>query len=243
MDDPNDEGKRRAEAARKKAKADSSIGRFPVTDLAIAMSVTGENRRKRIEAYVKGFPTGSYAVTRGLMRRIYNAQAAEEFALFKELPPDPWSVIERAIRAGCEPDHLADNLEASELLFKHARARDLIATIHEAAPLRVKARSYISIGIDLYVTVKERLAFEFVHLRRAPLTSAQAAILGSLVHYAYCVGDFAQADVDIVAICGKRGIPRTLTRTTVDRDKLWTREDLDKEIEDVYSTLRTIAEA
>jgi hypothetical protein len=243
LDDADDEGQRRADAARRKAKADRYVGRFPVTDLAVAVAARGESRKKLIEAFVRTIPQGSYAVTRGLMRRIYNAQPVEEFALFRDLPPDPWPAIEKAIRGACEPQHLADNLEAADLLFKHARSDNLIATIHEAAPLRVKARSYISIGIDLYVTIEDRLVFEFVHFRRTPLTPPQAAILSSLVHYAYCVGDFAHAEVDIVSICGKRGTPRTLTRSTVPRSDLLSREELDTEIEDVYRLLWTIAGA
>ncbi len=236
-----EEGKRRADQARRRAQADKRVGNFPVTDLAIAVAATGETRRKCIEGYFKGFPLGSYAYTRALLRELYGARPAPETSLFADLPAAPWSVLEDALRRVCPPHHFDDNLEVSRLLFAHARGPNVEATQHPPATLRIGSRSEVQIGIDLYVTHSGRLAFEFVHLRRTRLPPKQAAILASLVHYAYCVGDYAEAEVDIVSMCPIGKGPRTLTTQTVPSSALWAKADLDREIEDVLRILREIA--
>jgi hypothetical protein len=239
----DEEGKRRAEQARRRAKADKRVGDFPVTDLAIAVAATGETRRKCIEGFFKGFPAGSYTGTRALLRELYGARPAPDSSLFTELPAAPWSFLESALRTACQPDHFEDNLEVSRLLFAHARASDVEATQHPPVTLRIGSRSEVRIGIDMYVTHAGRLAFEFIHLRRTRLPPKQAAILASLVHYAYCVGDYAEADVDIVSMCPVGKGSRTLTTQTVPRSAIWKKADLDREIEDVLRILREIAGA
>lgn len=237
---------------RGRRNADKLVGRFPITTLVEAVAAVGDNRRKLLERFVKGNPQGTYTPTRKLFRRIYGSHGPIDGAdgpLFADLPADPWPVIDQALRDACDADVLYDNLTVARMLFDHARKGQYVATNIDRLPLQI-GRSKVQIGLDFYLTQGERLIFQFPHLRAAALTRQHATILGSLVHLGLVTGDYSAADVEIISFATdpKRRDPAYPDRKLrvphlqlVERADMWSRAELQEEIDDVYDILWAIA--
>lgn len=216
-------------------KADALLGRFPVTDLAKALAVSGDRRVKFLQSFVDGFPKGSFATLRQLTPRIYGAR----MPLF-DLPPEDWVHIERTLNAITPAAFLQSNLLRGRQLFDHAREEDYEATVVPAQVFRY-GRGTAPIGLNFYLTKGERLLFQFPHFRSLALNAAEGIALCSVIRHAYAVGDFAEADVEIVQfVKGRRN--REPHILCPDRDDLLGRRALNAQIDDVYAILRTLAE-
>ena len=227
----------------RRQNADKLVGRFPVTTLAEAVAVRGESRRKVIERFVRGRPDGTFTPLRKLFRRVYGSQGGidgADQALIPDLPPDDWPAIDRALRATCDPEALEANLHVGYMLFKHARETGYVATNIDVLPLRI-GRANVSIGINFYLTQGERLIFQFPHLRKSPLSPAQASILGSLISFGFVQGDYAAAEVEIISFAAFARNERVTKLIEVPRADMWSREQLESEIDNVYDTLWRIA--
>lgn len=216
-------------------KADALIGRFPVTDLAKAVSLQGDARVRFLRQFVKGHPVGTLTPLRQVLGRIYGAQPP-----LMELPVEDWPTIEKSLRKLAPKDALERNLELGADVFKHAREEGYQATYVSTQVFRY-GRGTAPIGIEFYLTQGSRVLFQFQHLRKESLTPQQAIALASIIHHAYAFGDFAEAEVEIVQFCkSKRNkYPHILCP---DRSSLMSLKDLSKEIDEVYLILRQIAE-
>lgn len=248
----DDEGKRRG----RRKRADKLVGRFPLTNLAEAVSVSGTQRERVLLNFVKGAGPGTYTPTRNFLRRLYGSHGAEDGAfspLIPELPPEPWDRIEPDLRLACEPDILADNLEVARLLYDHARAEGYVAT-HFDPPVLRTGRSIVPIPINMYLGQGERLIFQFPQLRRTPLTAGQENVIATVIALTCATGDYEPAEVEIVAFppvaaqsrARREGPaaapPRRETRLlTVGRDRWIPRAELAAEIDDVYAILGRLA--
>jgi hypothetical protein len=216
-------------------KADALLGRFPVTDLAKAVARSGDKRETFLRNFVNGFPQGSYAPLRRVVPRIYGVQPP----LF-EVPTEGWPTIERTLREITPQAFLANNLSRGSELFQHAREENYVATYIAPQVFRY-GRGTAPIGIDFFLTQRERLIFQFPHFRSEALNASEAIVLCSIIQYAYAVGDFAEAEVEIVQFAKSRQnrFPHIICP---DKQALLSRDQLNKEIDDVYSILRTLAE-
>lgn len=247
-----DEGKRRG----RRRRADKLVGRFPLTNLAEAVSVTGVQRERVLRAFVSGAGPGTYAPTRTFLRRLYGSHGAEDGAyspLITELPNEPWEKIEPDLRAACGPDNLHDNIEVSYLLYNHARTENYIATNFDSPVLRT-GRSIVPIPINMFLAQGDRLIFQFPQLRRPPLTATQENVIATIIAMTCAYGDFEAADIEIVSL-PSAGMPSRANRqgsssapprrdvrlTTIDRARWIPKDALAAEIDDVYAILRTLA--
>jgi hypothetical protein len=96
---------------RKGNKAQSLLFRFPVVDLARAISLNGSNRRAFLKQFVDTFTTLTYAPTRQVAQMIYGAQKP-----LIETPIEPWEAIEKHLRATADLAVLDMNLDAASSL-------------------------------------------------------------------------------------------------------------------------------
>ncbi len=76
-----------------KSKAERLIERFPVTDLALAVTYRGPKRERFLQRFVEEFTPKSYRAVREAAPLIYNAQPP-----LIELPAPAWPDIEMKIR-------------------------------------------------------------------------------------------------------------------------------------------------
>ncbi|MDR3533413.1 MAG: hypothetical protein P4L90_23005 [Rhodopila sp.] len=224
---------------RKGNKAQSLLLRFPVTDLARAVSLTGFNRQSFLKQFIDTFTTLSYVPTRQAAAMIYGVQKP----LF-ETPAEPWAAVEKHLKATTDPNLLDMNLEASRHLFDLVRPEGYEATECETQVLRVALKQIVYIGLDFYVTRGQRLIFQFPQPRLDSPTDSALLILGSIIHHAYVQGDYAEADVELADVGRVPGARRTDPRSP--RIRLVPREDilsltaLTAHIEDVYGILHEL---
>ncbi|MBR0672828.1 hypothetical protein [Neoroseomonas soli] len=227
-----------------------------MTNLAEAVAVSGAERERVLQSFVRGAGPGTYTPTRRVLRRLYGSHGAEDGAyspLIEHLPPEPWDKIEPDLRADCQPDHEAANLEVARLLYDHARTAGYVATHFDAPNLRT-GRSIVPIPMNMFLALGDRLIFQFPHLRRSPLTANQEDVMATIIAMTCIMGDFEPADVEIVSFPpeaarakGKRegssaARPPRITRlTTIDRKRWIPRTKLQPEIDDVYAILHKLA--
>lgn len=216
-------------------KADALLGRFPVTDLAEAVSLNGSRRENFLVGFVKGIPKGSFAPLRQVTSRIYGVQPP-----LLELPLEDWPAIERSLRVLAYPEVLERNIQVGRDLFKHAREENYLATSVPPQVFRY-GRGTASIGLDFYLTQGNRLFFQFPHFRSKALADQQAITLCSIISHAYAFGDFSSAEVEIVQFSKtkRNKYPHIISPAT---SSLMGRDELSAEIDDVYRVLRDIAE-
>ncbi len=237
-----DDGRRRAAAKR----ADDLVGRFPLTNLAEAVALTGINRRKHLARFVEGAGLATYGPTRDLMLRLYGGHGARDGAvgpLIEDLPPDPWSELASSLSLKCRAGTLEDNLEVSKLIFDNVRAEHAASSFE---PMVMNfGTSRIILPISMYCTRGEQVLFHFAHLRRAPLTPAQEDVIATLIHRGCAIDPFEDADIEIVHfpamdLRAMRG-RRTFAIKHISSSRFLAKDDLDAEITDVYTILREIA--
>ncbi|HJS87764.1 MAG TPA: hypothetical protein VJ779_20110 [Acetobacteraceae bacterium] len=158
------------------------------------------------------------------------------------VPPEPWSAIERHLRATTRPDILEMNLDASRHLFDLVRSQGYIATECDPQVLRVRLKQVVTIGLDFYVTQGERLIFQFPQMRKECLGESALYILGSIVYHTYAQGDFADAEIEIADIsCLPRGDERVPRIRPVPASSILDRVALTEQIEEVYDVLSELA--
>ena len=248
----DDQGRRRARSKR----ADGLVGRFPLTNLAEAVAVTGPERVRVLEGFVKGAGLGTYTPTRNHLRRLYGSHGAEDGAyspLIAELPPEPWNRIEPDIRQACQPEHLHDNLEVARLIYDHARGEEYVAT-HFDPRILPTGRSIVPVPINIFLAKDERLIFQFPHLRRRALTPSQEDVIATVISITCATGDFEPAEIEILSFPPKDAAkrskkegsatahpPRTARVTPIAHGRLIPRVELAAEIDDVYAILRKLA--
>ena len=136
-------------------KAQSLLRRFPVTDLAHAVALSGENRRAFLTQFVDGYTTLSYLPTRLAAPMIYGATPP-----LLEISPEPWEEVEKHLKATAHPNILDMNLEASRDLFNLVRSEAYVATMCDEQTLRVAFMQVVSIGLRFYVTQGDKLIFQ-----------------------------------------------------------------------------------
>lgn len=222
------------------SKADRLIQRFPVTDLALAVTYKGEKRERFIQRFVDQFTTKSWRSVREHAHLIYNAQPP---LAGMELPPPHWSEIENQIRRSAGKNNAAANVNVARLL------KDLIATRKFKAfqtPeqfIHLAPGKLVKIGLTYYLVEDQRLIFQFFQPRAdARVDCHVVRALMSLVHYAYVFGDFEDAQVEMADLSALHpGGDREPRIHVLQRSDLMSREELNSEIDNVHSLLEKIS--
>ncbi len=219
------------------SKAQNLLKRFPVIDLAKAVSLKPQQRRGFLSSFVNSATTMSYAPTRSVYSMIYAAQG-----LLLESAPETWTVIESHLRLVARADILDDNLRVSKELFDFVRSKGYLATQCEIRPLKVSLLQAVNIELNFYITDGDRLIFQFPLVRREALGDAAIQALGSIIHYAYSQGDFASAEIEIADMSCLTGTEERCPRLrSLPRDMILSRPALNDQILEVYAILSEIA--
>jgi hypothetical protein len=115
---------------------------------------------------------------------------------------------------------------------------------HEAVDLPFGLDRRAPIGLSYHLVDGDQVVFQYAHLRLAPLSAAEFAIMGSMIHYAYVDTDpdFAGARIEIADVSAPRRSEGRWGRIVkVERDQMMSREELQVEINDIYALLTAIA--
>lgn len=221
-------------------KAKRAIARFPVTDLAVAV---GRNRTARegvLRDFLGHIPRSSYAATRGAAGLIYGV----------ELPFDttglvPWEKIAAQIRRTAAAHDVERNVEAAKCLFDLVRPAGYKAYPIEPEPLRVATGRKVIIDLPYHLVDGERLVFQFLHARRTRESDSVIRALASMIHHAYAVGDYADAEIEVADLSQpeKKIKERGPCIRAVPRADIMSLSELTAEIEDVHGMLLSIAES
>lgn len=221
-------------------KAQNLLRRFPVTDLAQAVALTGDRRTSFLRRFVTGGTNLSYQPTRDMAPIIYGAR----------LPLDdprlePWERIEGLLRKHTKPHILDMNIKASRCLFDLIRPLEYDATACDVQVLRVTPTQVVKIDLPFYITQGERLIFQFPHPRSNGLSDHELVVLGSVIHHAYVQGDFSEAHIEVSdlgrAPQARSHEPRFPRVRPVSADSILDRKALTGQIEEVYALLRMLS--
>lgn len=222
-----------------KDKALNLLKRFPFTDLAVAVARKGALREKFLRGFVEsGGIARSYRWTRGATGLIY----CVELPMFPA-PVLSWREVEKAIRDVANDYNVESNVEAGQALFDLVRPKKYKAYSHDEQVLRVGLKQIVSVGLNFYIVDGDRLVFQFPQPRAQCVFDDHVAItMMSVMHHAYAVGDFADADVEIADVsCEEEKGPRMPRIRKLEQEDLMSLEELNKEIVDVYEILRGLA--
>lgn len=224
-------------------KAQNLLRRFPLTDLAIAVAQRGSNREAFLRRFVESRTGASYEWTRAAAQLIYCVEQPMFRAPMFPTLVLPWEAIEAQIRRLATPHNVARNVEASRALFDLVRPRGYKAYYHDPQVLRVRLLQVVPIDLAFYCLDGTRLLFQFPQPRRQALSDEVVAVMISIIHHAYAVGDYAEADVEIADL---GTLPTTDERAprirTIPKGDILGREELTAQIAEVYDALRILAE-
>ena len=220
-----------------KRKVQSLLRRFPVSDLAIALSKNPTARRAFLRKFVTTSPTLSYVPSKDAASVVYGVQKP----LF-EMPVEKWESIEESLRRSCRPDLLDMNLLATRALFDLIRPKEYKATECEPQLLRVQLQRAIKIELSYYITDGDRVIFQFFQPRSSTFSDESLTLLGSIIHHAYVVGAYEEAEVEIANLCAPAPrCPRNPTIVNVPRGDIFGLPELTERINEVYELLGEIA--
>lgn len=222
----------------RKDRAQRILRRFPFTDLAIAVTRTGSNRRAVLRQFVKGRPPASYQSTRDAAQLVYGVKQPVLEPTIAE-----WEEIEAFVRRAAKPSDVERNLDASKSLLDLVRPQSYRAFYHEPQVLRVRLLHRVSFGLSFYCLDGDRLIFQYPQPRKRYLTDDTVAVMLSLLHHSYVVGDFAQAEVEMADLGLGQGADERAPRIRpLARSDVLSLDELRPEIEDVYGVLQELAE-
>jgi hypothetical protein len=166
---------------------------------------------------------------------------------YVELPlfPTPkldWVQIETALRDITPPHNVDINVEAGKALFELIRPLRYRAFPHDENVLRVGHNQIVYIGLNFYVVDGDRLIFQYPQPRAQPVFDDQvAAVMMSIIFHAYAFGDYANADIELADLsAADKDSPRNPRIRRIGRNEVIGREELTKDIEDVYRILRSL---
>jgi hypothetical protein len=221
-----------------KDKARNFLNRFPFTDLAIAVARTGSKRENFLRYFVETSTTQSYKWVREAAGLIYPVT----LPLFPT-PVLSWKEIENSLRNAAPPHTVEINVDAGKELFDLVRPRGYKAYQHDENVLRIGHNQIVSIGLNFYIVEGDRLAFQYPQPRaQAVFDNYVAAVMMSIIHHAYVFGDYADAEVELADLSAEEPKnPWSPRIRRIGRNEIIGRDELTKEIEDVYAILRALA--
>jgi hypothetical protein len=221
-----------------KSKAEKLLERFPVTDLALAITYRGSNRERFLTRFVDSFTPQSYRAVRDASPQIYNVQTP----LFA-LPPPTWQDVEKKIRRIAGRFNAERNVDAARHLRKLISARRFTAHPIPEQFIHIAPGRIVKIGLNFYLVEQDETIFQFVQPRAdARMDESVARCLMSLVHYAYVFGDFENAVVEMADLSTiERGGERVPRFHRLSSGALLSRSQLNSEIDAVHSLLEQIA--
>jgi hypothetical protein len=160
-----------------------------------------------------------------------------------ELPPPSWSEIERRIQRSAGKFNAEANVQAARLLRDLLSSRHFKSVLTPEQEIHIAPGRVVKIGLNFYLVESDRVIFQFVQPRAdARLTDQVARTLMSLVHYAYAVGDFENACIEMADLSarfpGEERMPRFHSLAAGD---LMTRSELNEEIDKVHGILFRLA--
>ncbi len=231
----------------KMKKAVSLINRIQFIDLSLAIAQSSSNRKDWLRNYLnrKQGKFLTYEPFRKATPTIYGVSRPLDLS-----PPVSRADLERSLRAACNPDDADMNVSAALTLFDLARSQIYSAYDHDPRSLRLGLDKYAAIRIDQYLVKDDEAIFQFPYPRRNRLDNRVLKLMMSMIHYAYVVGDFSEARVEIADLscedaylvsAGERlpsvRAPRILRMTA---DDLVPRELMEPEIQTVHDLLMEI---
>jgi hypothetical protein len=221
-------------------RAQNLLNRFPVTDLARAVSRSGADRRFFLTEFVDSGTKRNYVPTRRTAPMIYGASPP-----LLEISLEPWGEVEKNIRALCDPLILDMNISASRELFNLVRPKGYLATICDEQTLRTGHNQIVPVGLTFYITEGDRLIFQFPQPRLDCLTDSEVVVLASVIFHAYAKGDYADADIEVAELGRAAGAPRKCRKRDgrirlVAKDDIIERNRLGEQVDDVYGILREL---
>jgi len=222
-----------------KKKARNLLNRFPFTDLSIAVSRNGSERENFLRAFVETSTPRSYKWVREAAGLIYPV----ELPLFPT-PVLSWVEIDTIFRNVTPPHNVSINVDAGKELFDLVRPKKYKAYPHDGEVLRIGHNQVVFIGLDFYVVDGDRLVFQYPQPRAQPVFDDYvAAVMMSMIFHAYVYGDYAEADVELADLSADEPKkPRNARIRRIGRNEIIGRDELTREIEDVYETLRALVE-
>jgi hypothetical protein len=222
-----------------KDKARNLLNRFPFTDLSIAVARTGSKRENFLRAFVETSTAQSYKWVREATGLIYPVT----LPLFPT-PMLTWKEIEIILRNVTPPHTVEINVTAGKELFDLVRPHKYQAYPHDENVLRIGHNQVVFIGLNFYVVDGDRLVFQYPQPRAQPVFDNHvAAVMMSIIFHAYAFGDYADADIELADLSAEdRKGPRNARIRRIGRNEIIGRDELTKEIEDVYRILRALVD-
>jgi hypothetical protein len=218
-------------------KARNLLNRFPFTDLAIAVALRGEGRENFLRRFIDTSTARSYKWVRDASGVIYYV----ELPLFPT-PKLDWPQIEARLRDITPPHNVEMNVEAGKALFELVRPRGYRAFPHDESVLRVGHNQIVYIGLNFYIVDGDRLVFQYPQPRAQPAFKDEvAAVMMSIIFHAYAFGDYANADIELADLSAEdKHCPRNPRIRRIGRNEMIGRDELTRDIEDVYRILRSL---
>lgn len=155
------------------------LQRFPVTDLALAVTYKNDRRLSFLRRFVRSKPIHSYAALRRACQMIYDVQPP-----LLPAPREKWIQVEAQIRKWAQPHDLDSNLRTARLLRDLISERQFLAHHHDEQSVLISPGRSIGIGIKFYIVEKENVVFQFVQPRATAIfDESVVTTLMSMVHY------------------------------------------------------------
>ncbi len=220
-----------------KAQIRKKFGRFPVTDLAIAIGRPPARRESFLRTFLAGSPAYSFRAVREASHAIYGV----ELPLAK-IPRETWEQVEEIIRAKARPHELKLNLQAAKHLRGLISDKRYKAYPYEKQFIQVGPGRIVPIETSYYLVEDGRLIFQYLQARAEPVFDERTTVcLLSLVNMAYAFGDYKLADIEMADLSAtRRSGPREPRIRRINKTDLLSPADLNAEISDVYSIMKKL---
>jgi hypothetical protein len=220
-----------------KAQIRKKFGRFPVTDLAIAIARPAARRESFLRIFLAGEPAYSFRAVRQASHAIYGVNLP-----LAPLPRETWEQVKALIKEKARPHEYDLNVTAAKLLVKLISSRSFAAFPYDKQFIQVGPGRTIPLELSYYLVEADRIIFQYLQPRAEPAFDDRTALcLASLVNMAYAFGDYASADIEIADLSAvHRAGSRQPRFRTFSKSMLLTPADLSAEINDIYSIMKKL---
>lgn len=162
-------------------------------------------------------------------------------------PPVSRSQIEHYVKASCNGNYEAINVSASLALFDLVRPRGYRAFDHQERVLPLGLKRTASIGLKLELLNADEVIFQFPFPRADRLDDHTVRVMLSVIHHAYAIGDYENAEVEMADLSCEEGnsvtrrerLPKVRSPRIVrlERKNIISTDDLAPEIQSVHDLL------
>jgi hypothetical protein len=218
-----------------KAQILKKFGRFPVTDLAIAIGRPAARREPFLRRFLAGEPAYSFRAVRSASHAIYGVDLP-----LAKVPRETWDQVKALIRDKARPHEYELNVKAARLLRNLVSTRSFSAYPYPKQFIQVGPGRIVPIELSYYLVENDHLIFQYLQPRAEPAFDDRTAlVLMSLVKMAYAFGDYREAQIEIADLSAvEHSGPRRPRFRKAAVDDLLTPEDLSVEISDIYGIMK-----